>query len=270
MNIPTESRLTVRERLALEAKKSVSNGDGLPLNNGNGIYRNGNGSNGEKKNGHHRNGTGDPLRLVYQKLNVREYRGKRLVDLFLGSLLLIGFLILTPFIALGIKLSSRGPVFFKQKRTGKNGITFTCYKFRTMEYGSGEKKAAVPDITVRGDKRVFPFGSFLRFLNLDELPQIINVIKGDMSLVGPRPYPVDECAYWNTKIDNFYYRYAVKPGITGFAQVKGYRGGTLDIDLIRKRTDYDLIYVQKNSLVFDLKTIAMTATQMVNLKNNGH
>ena len=204
---------------------------------------------------------------------IREYQGKRALDLTLGFFAMIIFLMVTPFIALGIKLSSRGPVFFRQKRTGKGGSTFICYKFRTMKTGSGQgsdRANGKPDITIRGDHRIFAFGRFLRFLNLDELPQIINVIRGDMSLVGPRPYPVDECAYWNSTFDDFYLRYSVKPGITGFAQVKGYRGGTLDVDLIRKRTDYDLIYVQKNSLLFDIKTIAMTVTQMANLKTNGY
>ncbi len=210
--------------------------------------------------------------VAYQELNIREYRGKRALDLFVGLFGMIVFLILTPFVALGIKLSSKGPVFFTQKRTGRNGKIFTCYKFRTMVVGEKgpDPETGVPDITVRGDNRIFTFGKFLRFTNLDELPQILNVFKGDMSLVGPRPYPVEECTYWNSMFDDFYYRYAVKPGITGFAQVKGYRGGTLNKELIRKRTDYDLIYTQKNSLLFDIKTIILTVTQMVNLRTNGH
>lgn len=235
---------------------------------------------------HHANGHAETLDLDIEPYShherlinrngtrvIREYQGKRALDLILGVFALIIFLVVTPFIALGIKLSSRGPVFFKQRRTGKGGSTFICYKFRTMKTGSGQgsdRANGKPDITIRGDHRIFAFGRFLRFLNLDELPQIINVIRGDMSLVGPRPYPVDECAYWNSTFEDFYLRYSVKPGITGFAQVKGYRGGTLDVDLIRKRTDYDLIYVQKNSLLFDIKTIAMTVTQMANLKTNGY
>lgn len=210
------------------------------------------------------------LPSVYKNLEVRQYRGKRAFDLALGSVALIFCLLLFPFIALGIKLSSKGPVFFRQKRTGQNGITFTCYKFRTMKNNSAKAPNGKPDITVEGDNRIFKFGKFLRLLNLDELPQIINVLKGDMSLVGPRPYPVDECAYWNSTFDDFFYRYAVKPGITGFSQVKGYRGGTYSVDHMRKRTDYDLIYVQKNTFFMDTYIIMKTVTKMINLDTNAH
>ncbi|MEX0769823.1 MAG: sugar transferase [Balneolaceae bacterium] len=256
MDRRADSNLTVKERLAIEAKKQVN---GTHVNGTNGVHKNG-------KSG------SDSIHLAYKNLKVKDYPGKRILDLSLGFFAMVIFLLLTPFIALGIKLSSRGPVFFKQRRTGKNGKTFTCYKFRTMQVGAKKSNPmpGLPDITTRGDSRVFAFGSFLRFLNLDELPQIINVFKGDMSLVGPRPYPVDECSYWNSMFDDFYYRYAVKPGITGYAQVKGYRGGTLETDMIRKRTDYDLLYVKKNSLLFDIKTIGLTVTQMANLKTNGH
>lgn len=207
---------------------------------------------------------------TYKNLKVRQYKGKRVLDLTIGFVALIFCLILFPFIAIGIKLSSKGPVFFKQTRTGQNGITFTCYKFRTMKKSSKKATNGRPDITVEGDERIFPFGRLLRLINLDELPQIINVLKGDMSLVGPRPYPVDECSYWNSTFDDFFYRYAVKPGITGFSQVKGYRGGTYSIEHMRKRTDYDLIYVQKNTLFMDLYIIMKTVTKMINLDTNAH
>ena len=206
----------------------------------------------------------------FKNLKVRQYKGKRAFDLVLGGIALIFCLILFPFIALGIKLSSKGPVFFKQKRTGQNGITFICYKFRTMRNNSIKTTNGKPDITVEGDGRIFPFGKLLRLLNLDELPQIINVLKGEMSLVGPRPYPVEECAYWNSTFDDFFYRYAVKPGITGFSQVKGFRGGTYSVLHMRKRTDYDLIYVQKNTFFMDLYIIMKTVTKMINLDTNAH
>lgn len=227
----------------------------------------------ESKNGH-ANGT-DSLKngymlSTYKNLKVRQYKGKRALDLTIGLFALIFCLILFPFIAMGIKLSSKGPVFFKQRRTGQNGVTFICYKFRTMKASSGRPANGKPDITVEGDERIFPFGRLLRLLNLDELPQIINVLKGDMSLVGPRPYPVNECSYWNSTFDDFFYRYAVKPGITGFSQVKGYRGGTYSIEHMRKRTDYDLIYVQKNTLIMDIYIILKTVTKMINLDTNAH
>lgn len=207
---------------------------------------------------------------TYKNLKVRQYRGKRVFDLIVGFFALIFCLLLFPLIAIGIKLSSRGSVFFKQKRTGQNGIIFTCYKFRTMKKSSMKPTNGKPDITIEGDERIFPFGRLLRLLNLDELPQIINVLKGDMSLVGPRPYPVDECSYWNSTFDDFFYRYAVKPGITGFSQVKGYRGGTYSVEHMRKRTDYDLIYVQKNTLFMDIYIILKTVTKMINLDTNAH
>lgn len=212
----------------------------------------------------------DPKKNPYHDLRVRQYKGKRFLDLSLGIVALIIFLLLYPFISLGIKISSKGPILYKQKRTGQNGIVFTCYKFRTMRDTRKVIPNGKPDITLENDDRIFAFGKFLRLLNLDELPQIINVLKGDMSLVGPRPYPIDECAYWNSMFDDFFYRYAVKPGITGLSQVKGYRGGTYDVELMRKRTDYDLIYVQKNKLTMDLYIVLKTVTKMINLDTNAH
>ncbi|MEX0856901.1 MAG: sugar transferase [Balneolaceae bacterium] len=200
----------------------------------------------------------------------KQYFGKRIFDLFLGVAAFMLFAALYPFIAAGIKLSSRGPVVFKQYRTGLNGHQFICYKFRTMHVVGKRTLNGIPDITKKGDSRIFTFGNFLRRTNLDELPQIINVMKGEMSLIGPRPYPVDECKHWNNTFNDFYYRYMVKPGVTGHAQVTGYRGGTLDVDHMRARLDKDLIYVQRQSLWLDVKIIVMTLLQMVTFKTNAH
>jgi len=206
----------------------------------------------------------------FAEIEEKNYDSKRMVDLLIGSLAFVIYAFLFPFIAMGIKLSSRGPVLFKQKRTGKNGEIFHCYKFRTMHVLKAIQKDGKPVVTKKGDTRIFSFGQFLRKANLDELPQIVNVMKGDMSLVGPRPYPVEECAYWNNRFDDHYYRYILQPGITGFAQAKGYRGGTLEDDLMRKRLDYDLIYVEKNSLRMDLRIIWLTVFCMLTRKTNGH
>jgi len=200
----------------------------------------------------------------------KNYLLKYTLDIILGAFAILAFAMLLPFIAIGIKLSSKGPVFFKQKRTGMLGQNFYCYKFRTMHQVAVNNKNGKPDITKKGDRRIFWFGQLLRQTNLDELPQIINVLKGDMSLVGPRPYPVDECRHWNNIFEDFFYRYLVKPGITGYAQVTGYRGGTLDEDHMRRRLDKDLVYVQKQSLWMDVKILLMTAKQMVTLKTNAH
>ncbi|WP_340103299.1 sugar transferase [Rhodohalobacter sp. 8-1] len=207
---------------------------------------------------------------VFEAIPKTGYSAKRVLDLMIGALALTGFFILYPFIAAGIKLTSKGPVLFKQPRTGKNGNIFFCYKFRTMHVVQKKAENGLPVVTQKGDNRIFSFGQFLRKTNLDELPQILNVMKGEMSLVGPRPYPVDECAYWNRAFDDHYYRYILKPGITGFAQAQGYRGGTLDVELMRKRLDFDLIYIEKTSFSFDMKIIYKTVKRMVVRDTNGH
>lgn len=195
----------------------------------------------------------------------QQYRGKSMLDMLFGAIGFAFFILVYPLFALGIKLSSKGPVIFRQKRTGQNGHEFTCYKFRTMHMLDLRRIDGKPVVTQKGDRRIFWFGKFLRDTSLDELPQIINVIKGDMSLIGPRPYPVNECAHWNMAFEDFFYRYAVKPGISGLAQAKGFRGGTLDQNHMRHRLNYDLIYVEKQSLRFDLYIIAKTLLHLLKL-----
>ncbi len=192
------------------------------------------------------------------------------IDGLLGIFALLTFLILYPFISLGIKLNSRGSILYKQLRTGKNGKQFVCYKFRTMHEINLRRIDGKPIITKKGDKRIFWFGTLLRRTSLDELPQILNVLKGDMSIIGPRPYPVKECSYWNAAFDDFYYRYAVKPGITGLAQINGYRGGTLDEEHMRKRLKHDLVYVKKTSLKVDLYILGKTFEKIVMPDDNAH
>lgn len=206
----------------------------------------------------------------FHDLTQKDYNGKRVIDIFLSIIGLLPLMILSPILFFGIKLSSRGPIFFKQPRTGQNGRTFTVYKVRTMHIYITNSANEKPALTQKRDPRIFKFGSFLRKSNLDELPQLINVLKGDMSLVGPRPYMEDECSFWNKKFDDFYYRYAVKPGITGLAQVKGFRGGTFDENHMRRRLDWDLIYVEKQSLRIDIKIIFETLMQMLRRDTNAH
>lgn len=206
----------------------------------------------------------------FYQLSGKSYQGKRAVDLGMSFFASILFFALYPFIAAGIKLNSRGPVLYKQRRTGQNGLEFICYKFRTMHFFDMHRYDGKPVVTEKNDKRIFWFGKLLRKTNLDELPQILNVMKGEMSLIGPRPYPVKECAYWNNTFDDFYYRYKVKPGVSGLAQVNGYRGGTLNEDLMRKRLDYDLIYVQKQTLWLDVKILFRTLSKLVNMNKDAH
>lgn len=159
-------------------------------------------------------------------------------------------------IAIGVKLSSPGPVFFRQLRHGWDGRPFEVYKFRTMvvhddqhgEYSQARK----------GDPRVTRFGAFLRKTSLDELPQFLNVMQGHMSIVGPRPHPIPLNDKHKDLVDAYMQRHKVKPGITGWAQVNGWRGETDTLYKMKKRVEYDLYYIENWSLWFDLKVIFMT------------
>lgn len=187
---------------------------------------------------------------------------KRLFDIIFSLfVLLIIFPPLFLFSAIGIKLSSPGPVFFKQKRKGYKGKPFTCYKFRTMHEVAREiadTAQATPD-----DPRKFKFGHFLRKTNLDEFPQFINVLKGEMSVVGPRPHSVYHDEKYSSLIKEYNVRFFTKPGITGWAQVNGYRGETKDPELMRKRVEHDIWYIENWSFWLDIKIIFMTLWKMI-------
>ena len=177
---------------------------------------------------------------------------KRLMDI-VGSL--TGIVIASPLMlltALLIKLTSRGPVIFKQERVGLHNKSFYMYKFRSMEQQSPteEKKAW----TVRNDPRVTPLGKILRRTSLDELPQLFNILKGDMSLVGPRPERPLFVVKFKEEIPRYMIKHQVRPGLTGWAQVNGLRGNTS----IRKRIEYDIYYIENWTIWFDLKIILMT------------
>jgi putative colanic acid biosynthesis UDP-glucose lipid carrier transferase len=179
---------------------------------------------------------------------------KRIFDIIFSTFALL-FLIpfVFPIIALLIKLESKGSIFFIQKRPGIKNRTFGCIKFRTMRSDIVSEKQAQ-----KNDPRITRVGAFLRKTSLDELPQFINVWLGDMSIVGPRPHPVSLNDYFSPLIDDYMIRHFVKPGITGLAQVKGYRGETETIDLMEKRIDHDLEYIQHWSLWWDVKIIFLT------------
>ena len=162
-------------------------------------------------------------------------------------------------IAIGtaIKLTSPGPLFFSQRRYGFNNNEITVLKFRSMRWDPNDR-ADQSDQTKRNDPRVTPIGAFLRQTSLDELPQLINVLMGDMSLVGPRPHAVAHNEEYAGTIDKYLVRHKVKPGITGWAQVNGLRGETRTPDLMRRRVQYDLDYIENWSLLFDVKILALT------------
>ncbi len=177
------------------------------------------------------------------------------------SLGLVFFVVwwLFPIIALGIKLSSPGPVIFTQKRNGKDNKVFHCYKFRTM----ANLKEKTFKQAVLNDPRVTIFGKFLRKTSLDELPQIFNVILGDMSLIGPRPHALPMNVHFSKEITNYQFRHNVKPGITGLAQAKGYRGEINDFFDIEHRVRLDHFYIRNWSMLLDLKIIFWTIQSFV-------
>jgi len=159
-------------------------------------------------------------------------------------------------IALGIKFTSSGPALFKQKRHGWDGKIINVYKFRTME-NHDEKTGEVTQAT-KNDSRVTKLGVFLRRTSLDELPQLFNVLQGRMSLVGPRPHAIQHNELFKEKVDRYMLRHMVKPGITGWAQINGYRGETDTLGKMQKRVEYDLYYIENWSLWLDLRIIFLT------------
>lgn len=159
-------------------------------------------------------------------------------------------------IAVGVKWSSPGPVLFRQKRAGLGGQTISVIKFRSMKQHDDLPGQIIQ--AHRGDPRVTPFGAFLRRTSLDELPQFINVLRGEMSIVGPRPHALEHTRYYKELVDRYMSRHKIKPGITGWAQINGYRGETDTLEKMRRRIEYDLYYIENWSLSFDLKIIMLT------------
>lgn len=205
------------------------------------------------------------LSLLRNPLSNPLNRGiKRLFDIVFSSVFLVFFpLILIP-VAIAIKLSSPGPVFFKQKRTGYRGRTFNCLKFRTMRVNAAADTAQA----TKDDPRKTKVGDFLRKTSLDELPQFINVFLGDMSVVGPRPHMLKQTESYTQLIDKYMVRHVVKPGITGWAQVNGYRGLTDEVWKMEKRVEYDVWYIEHWHFFLDMKIIARTVLNAVHGESN--
>ena len=180
---------------------------------------------------------------------------KRAEDLFLGAMILLLSLVPMAVIALVVKLTSSGSVLFKQRRYGLNGKVVEIWKFRTMRVSDDGE---VVQQAQRQDARVTPFGAFLRRTSLDELPQFFNVLGGDMSIVGPRPHAVAHNEEYRGLIPGYMLRHKVKPGITGWAQINGWRGETDTLEKMQKRVECDLAYMRNWSLWLDLKIIALT------------
>jgi putative colanic acid biosynthesis UDP-glucose lipid carrier transferase len=185
---------------------------------------------------------------------------KRLFDIFLTlTFLILVFWWLYILIAILIKINSNGPVFYKQKRNGIDGNVFECYKFRSMyQNNSNEFRQAT-----KNDYRITRIGKILRKTNLDEIPQIINVLKGEMSIVGPRPHAVEHNSQFSDIIQKYNSRHKVKPGITGLAQVMGYRGETDTLEKMEGRVKYDRFYLYNWNFWLDIRIILLTIRNMI-------
>ena len=199
----------------------------------------------------------EPLQDAYNRL------AKRVFDIVF-SLLVIIFILswLYPLLAFLIKRESKGPVLFKQMRTGKKNEPFWCYKFRSMYTDMGDEAEQAK----RGDSRITPIGKFIRRTSLDEMPQFFNVLMGKMSVVGPRPHMIKHTTDYNSHINNFMVRHFVKPGITGLAQVTGLRGETKKVSDMKRRVNTDIDYVQRWSIITDIKICILTV--IVTLKGD--
>jgi putative colanic acid biosysnthesis UDP-glucose lipid carrier transferase len=199
----------------------------------------------------------EPLDNLYNRLLKRSFD----IVFSLVFLILIGSW-LFPLLALAVRLNSKGPVFFIQKRSGERNKEFLCYKFRTMYVN----KEADSRQAIKDDPRITSVGRFLRKSNLDELPQFLNVLFGDMSVVGPRPHMLKHTEEYSKIVNSFMVRHFVKPGITGAAQANGYRGDTTDPKLMEKRVQYDVWYLENWSFWLDVKIVFLTVWSM--LKGN--
>ena len=203
----------------------------------------------------------EPLEFVTNKLV------KKAFDVCFSALvILLIFPWLFPIVMLIIKLESPGPIFFRQKRSGRDNRPFVCLKFRSMYVNdlAHDKQAG------KGDNRVTKFGAFIRKTSIEELPQFFNVFWGDMSVVGPRPHMINLAKEYSELINNYLVRQFAKPGITGWAQVNGYRGETKELSDMENRVEYDIWYIENWSLLLDIKIIVRTIINVVKGEENAY
>ena len=179
---------------------------------------------------------------------------KRVFDIMFSMVFLVPTALLFPFIYLIIKIQSPGPIFFKQLRTGLDGKDFYCLKFRSMHVNKDADKVQA----TKDDPRKYPFGNFMRKANIDELPQFLNVLRGDMSIVGPRPHMLAHTEMYSQLIDKYMVRHFVKPGVTGWAQVTGFRGETKELWQMEGRVKRDIWYMEHWSIWLDIRIIWLT------------
>jgi putative colanic acid biosysnthesis UDP-glucose lipid carrier transferase len=189
---------------------------------------------------------------------------KRSADIIISVIILLLISPILLLIAISLKATSKGPIIFKQKRGGINNKEIIIYKFRSM---TTQDNGLIVKQAVKNDARITPIGNFLRKTSLDELPQFINVIQGRMSIVGPRPHAIAHNIEYAKPIPEYNQRSLVKPGITGLAQINGYRGETNTLEKMQKRVDMDLHYINNWSLWLDIKIIFTTIWKGFNIKN---
>ena len=202
----------------------------------------------------------EPLTYMSNKI------AKRTFDLVFSTVICILMLPLIPIIAFCIMRQSPGPIFFMQKRTGLNGKEFYCYKFRSMHVNNH----ADTEQATKDDPRKYPFGEFMRRYNIDELPQFFNVLLGDMSVVGPRPHMTYHTEYYKNLIDKYMVRHFSKPGITGWAQITGFRGETKELWQMEERIRRDIWYIENWSFWLDMKIILKTFTTFFKHDKNAY
>jgi len=196
------------------------------------------------------------INLVGSPLSSQALAKKEIFDRVFAFLAVLGLSPVLLAIACAIKLTSRGPVLFRQRRKGANGKVFSIYKFRSMR-AHAESDGVVRQAT-RNDPRVTRVGAFLRRTSLDELPQFFNVLRGEMSVVGPRPHAIEHDALYQNIVDGYIHRYRIRPGITGWAQVNGARGETDSVEKMQRRVEFDLYYLSNWSFALDMRIVLLT------------
>lgn len=187
---------------------------------------------------------------------------KRILDVVFASIVIVALIPVWIIFSLWIALTSPGGVFFRQERTGLNGKTFKMYKFRSMYINDQADTLQSPD----DDPRITPIGRIIRRTSIDELPQLFNVVLGDMSVIGPRPHMLSHTEYYSARIPQYMFRHRMKPGLTGLAQVRGFRGATPNVEDMKKRVDADNEYVRNFSLWLDLKIFTTTIWKILTFK----
>jgi Undecaprenyl-phosphate glucose phosphotransferase len=199
------------------------------------------------------------INLMASPLPAHALLQKDLFDRIFAAAALLALAPLLLLIAVAVKLSSRGPVFFTQHRKGADGRVFKIYKFRTMRLHV--ESAGVITQATRGDSRITPVGGLLRRTSLDELPQFFNVLRGEMSVVGPRPHAIEHDELYRTIVNGYIHRYRIKPGITGWAQINGFRGETDRVEKMQKRVEHDLYYLLNWSFALDMRIVVATVAK---------